>query len=143
MGRFLRRTKINELPQLINILKGDMSVIGYRSQDRKQYESYPAEVRKVLAKSRPGLSGIGPIVFRSEEQILQKFPDHQNRDELYKTVITPYKGQLEVWYSKHRNIFMYFELIFMTVRVVLNPSDDSWKKLKGIPSVPAELEKYL
>nr|WP_297703735.1 sugar transferase [uncultured Butyrivibrio sp.] len=143
MGKFLRKTKINELPQLINILKGDMSVIGYRPQVRKQYESYPDEVRKAMAKSRPGLSGIGPIVFRSEEQILQQFKTHEERDEFYKKVITPYKGQLEVWYSKHRNILMYFRLIFMTVQVVLDPENKAWKSLRGIPKVPKELEAYL
>jgi lipopolysaccharide/colanic/teichoic acid biosynthesis glycosyltransferase len=142
MGKFLRKTKINELPQLVNILKGDMSVIGYRPQVKKQYDSYEPEVRKAMAKCRPGLSGIGPIVFRSEEQILQSFKTHEERDKFYKEIITPYKGQLEVWYSKHRNVFMYFTLIFMTVRVVLNPKDDSWKKLRGIPEVPSELEKY-
>ena len=97
MGRFLRKTKINELPQLLNILKGDMSVIGYRPQVKKQYDSYSNEVRSALAKSRPGLSGIGPIVFRSEEEILQQFKTHEERDEFYKNVITPYKGQLEVF----------------------------------------------
>lgn len=143
MGRFLRKTKINELPQLLNILKGDMSIIGYRPQVRSQYDSYPEEVRAALAKSRPGLSGIGPIVFRSEEQILQQFPTHEERDHFYKTVITPYKGALEVWYSKHKNVFMYFRLIFMTVEVVLKPDSKSWMKLKGIPAVPKELEEHL
>lgn len=143
MGKFLRKTKINELPQLLNILKGDMSIIGYRPQVKKQYDSYPEEVRTALAKSRPGLSGIGPIVFRSEEQILQKFSTHEERDAFYKNVITPYKGQLEVWYSHHRNIVMYFRLIFMTVEVVINPESKSWKNLKGIPVVPKELEQYL
>ena len=143
MGRFLRKTKINELPQLLNILKGDMSVIGYRPQVKKQYDSYSDEVRAALAKSRPGLSGIGPIVFRSEEEILQQFKTHEERDEFYKNVITPYKGQLEVWYSEHRSVGMYFRLIFMTVEVVLNPKSKGWKKLKGIPEAPAELEKYL
>ena len=143
MGKFLRKTKINELPQLLNILKGDMSIIGYRPQVKKQYESYSPEVKKAMSKCRPGLSGIGPIVFRSEEQILQRFETHEERDEFYKNVITPYKGQLEVWYSKHRNVFMYFRLIFMTVEVVTNPENKSWKKLKGIPQPPAELEAYL
>ena len=143
MGKFLRKTKINELPQLLNILKGDMSVIGYRPQVKKQYDSYEPEVREAMAKCRPGLSGIGPIVFRSEEQILQQFKTHEERDEFYKKVITPYKGQLEVWYSKHRSVLMYFRLIFMTVGVVLKPDSGSWKKLKGIPQPPPELEKYL
>ena len=143
MGRFLRKTKINELPQLINIFTGEMSVIGYRPQVKKQYDAYPEEVKKCLSKNRPGLSGIGPIVFRSEEQILQKFESFEERDKFYYEVITPYKGELEKWYTKHRNVFMYFRLIFMTVEVVLNPNSRSWKKLRGIPQVPKELEPYL
>ena len=143
MGKILRKTKINELPQLLNILAGDMSIIGYRPQVKTQYDTYSPEVKKAMAKSRPGLSGIGPIVFRSEEEILQQFATHEERDEFYKTVITPYKGQLEVWYSKHRSVVMYFRLIFMTVRVVLDPKDKSWKQLKDIPQVPKELEGYL
>lgn len=143
MGKFLRKTKINELPQLLNILKGDMSIIGYRPQVKKQYDSYTEDVKEALKKTRPGLSGIGPIVFRSEEQILQRFSDFEKRDEFYKNVITPYKGKLEVWYSKHRNVIMFFRLIFMTVGVVLNPNSKSWKKLKGIPQPPAELEEYM
>lgn len=143
MGKFLRKTKINELPQLLNIFKGDMSIIGYRPQVKKQYDAYPTEVKNELAKSRPGLSGIGPIVFRSEEQILHSFKTYEERDEFYKNIITPYKGQLEVWYSKHRNVIMYFKLIFMTVGVVLNSDDKSWKRLKGIPKPPKELEQYL
>ena len=142
MGRFLRKTKINELPQLLNILKGDMSVIGYRPQVKKQYDSYSDEVRSALAMNRPGLSGIGPIVFRSEEEILQQFPTHEERDEFYKNVITPYKGALEVWYSENKSLGLYFRLIFMTVGVVLNPASRSWMKLKGIPKPPAELEKF-
>ena len=143
MGKFLRKTKINELPQLINIFTGEMSVIGYRPQVKKQYDQYSDEVKECLSMNRPGLSGIGPIVFRSEEQILQSFTDYEERDKFYYDVIMPYKGALEVWYSKHRNIRMYFHLIFMTVEVVLNPKSKSWKKLKGIPEVPKELEAYL
>ena len=77
MGKFLRKTKINELPQLINILKGDMSIIGYRPTVKKQYEDYPEEARKKLSTSLPGLSGIGSIVFRNEEEILQEASDDE------------------------------------------------------------------
>lgn len=143
MGRFLRATKINELPQLINIFKGDMSVIGYRPLVPDGYDMYSSEVKKILAKSRPGLSGIGSIVFRNEEQIVQQFDSYENKDNFYRNVIMPYKGELEVWYVKHRNVFMYFKLIFMTVGVVLNPSNKSWKELKDIPAVPKDLEAFV
>lgn len=143
MGNFLRKTKINELPQLLNILSGDMSVIGYRPLVKKGYDTYPEEVKAQLKDSRPGLSGIGSIVFRSEEQIVQKYDSFEEKDEFYRTVIMPYKGQLEVWYTKHRTVSMYFRLIFMTVEAVLNPNSKSWKKLKDIPEVPENLRDVL
>ena len=84
MGRFLRKTKINELPQLINILKGEMSVIGYRPQVRQQYMYFPEKYRKIMEKDVPGLSGMGAIVFRSEEELLLKVP---NKEEFYERVV--------------------------------------------------------
>jgi len=143
MGKFLRKTKINELPQLINILVGDMSVIGYRPLVMQDYREYPEDVKEKLKLSRPGLSGIGSIVFRNEEEIVQNFDSYEDKDKFYKSIIVPYKGKLEVWYTEHRNIFMYFRLIFMTVKSVLKPGSDSWKHLKNIPAVPKELEQYM
>ncbi|MCR5236766.1 MAG: sugar transferase [Lachnospiraceae bacterium] len=142
MGRFLRRTKINELPQLLNILLGDMSIIGYRPIVAKEYNGYKPDVRKVLAKSRPGLSGIGSIVFRNEEEILQSFNSHKEKDCFYYQNILPYKGELESWYVNNKSMFMYWRLIFMTVVAVLKGKCD-WKKLKGIPPVPDNLKGVL
>lgn len=142
MGRFLRKTKINELPQLINILKGDMSVIGYRPLVMKEYKEYSPEIKEVLAKSRPGLSGIGSIVFRNEEEILQIFETHEEKDKFYYDYILPYKGQLEAWYVDHKGIVMYWRLIFMTMGAVLM-GNVNWRKLKDIPEVPSDLEKYI
>ncbi len=143
MGRFLRKTKINELPQLINILKGDMSIIGYRPLVPRGYAMYPDDVKKQLKNGRPGLSGIGSIVFRNEEQIVEEFDAYEDKDKFYRTVIMPYKGALEVWYTKHRNVVMYWRLIFMTVEAVLNPGSDSWKKLRNIPPIPDNLKDVL
>lgn len=142
MGRFLRKTKINELPQLINILTGDMSIIGYRPLVVKEFKEYKQEVKKELAKSRPGLSGIGSIVFRNEEEILQSFESHEEKDQFYFDYIMPYKGELECWYVKNKNIFMYWRLIVMTIEAVLKGNTD-WKRLRGIPQPPKELEGYL
>ena len=136
MGKFLRKTKINELPQLLNILAGDMSIIGYRPTVKEHFSHYPKEARQKLSKSRPGLSGIGSIVFRNEEEILQQVED---KDAFHRDVITPYKAELECWYVKHRNIFMYFKMIELTVDAVLHPESREWKKLKDIPQVPKEL----
>ncbi len=143
MGKFLRKTKINELPQLINILNGDMSVIGYRPLVPRGYAMYPDSVKEQLKNGRPGLSGIGSIVFRNEEQIVQNFENYEDKDTFYRTVIMPYKGELEVWYTKHRNVFMYWKLIFLTIEAVLNPESTSWKRLKGIPEIPDNLQNIL
>jgi lipopolysaccharide/colanic/teichoic acid biosynthesis glycosyltransferase len=70
VGRFLRKTKINELPQLLNILKGDMSVVGPRPQTRRCFDAFPADSQAEIIKVRPGLSGIGSIVFRGEEDMM-------------------------------------------------------------------------
>lgn len=142
MGKFLRKTKINELPQLLNIFIGQMSVIGYRPTVRQHYEAYSDEFKEKAKNAVPGLSGIGSIVFRNEEEILQKCG--QDKDYFHQQVIVPYKSQLECWYMDHKNLGNYFKLIFMTVEVVLNPSSRKWRKaFKDLPSVPAELEAYI
>lgn len=143
MGRFLRATKINELPQLLNILFGDMSIIGYRPLVPKGYNMYTEDVKEQLKESRPGLSGIGSIVFRNEEQIVQRYDSFEEKDQFYRTVIMPYKGKLEAWYTKHRNVVLYWKLIFMTIEAVLKPESSSWKKLKDIPPVPERLKGIL
>jgi lipopolysaccharide/colanic/teichoic acid biosynthesis glycosyltransferase len=141
MGKFLRKTKINELPQLINIFIGQMSVIGYRPLVRRSYEDYPETIKKSLYNSTPGLSGLGSIVFRNEEEMLRKV---DNVEEFYKTVVLPYKGELEKYYIEHKTVGLYFKLIFMTVEAVLSPNSKSWKiKLKDLPKVPKELEQYI
>ena len=144
MGRFLRKTKINELPQLINIFKGDMSVIGYRPYVPVHYEQYSEDVKKVMASSRPGLSGIGSIAFRNEEEILHKFKDAKEKDDFHNNVITPYKGKLETWYIRHKNIGLYFKLIFMTIDAVLHPKSKKWRtSFKDLPPVPEKLKPYI
>jgi lipopolysaccharide/colanic/teichoic acid biosynthesis glycosyltransferase len=141
MGKFLRKTKINELPQLINIFIGQMSVIGYRPLVRSGYDSYPEETKKVLYNAKPGLSGLGSIAFRNEEEILKRIED---KEKFYKTVIMPYKAKLEEYYIEHKSLGLYFKLVFMTVEAVLRPNSKNWKtKLKGLPKVPKELEQYI
>lgn len=141
MGNFLRKTKINELPQLINIFLGQMSVVGYRPFAVKHYALYPPQVQDTISTIAPGLSGIGSIVFRNEEHILHT---REDREDFHDNVITPYKGQLECWYVKNRNLKNYFLIIFCTVLVVLKPQNTSWKKyFKNLPPVPDSLKDYI
>jgi len=142
MGKFLRKTKINELPQLLNILAGQMSIVGYRPTVREHYNAYPEEVRKKIAGSRPGLTGLGAIVFRNEEEILQRVAD---KNDFHQRIIMPYKGELESWYADHRGLRLYFKVICVTAWVVLRPSSDIWMRAFGkeLPPVPAELQQII
>ena len=141
-GRILRKTKINELPQLINILKGDMSIIGPRPQTPRCFLAFPKKSQEAIKQVKPGLSGIGSVVFRNEEEIL----DDPTIDRLkfYDEVIAPYKGELEEWFIKNRNLYTYFMLIFLTAWAVINPKTKlHFKIFKDLPKPPKELEEKL
>jgi lipopolysaccharide/colanic/teichoic acid biosynthesis glycosyltransferase len=141
IGGFLRKTKINELPQLINIFKGDMSVIGPRPQTQRCFDAFPLTSQNKIIKVRPGLSGIGSIIFRNEEDMMHA---NSNPDKFYDEIIMPYKGSLENWYVSHQNIISYFSLIGLTIWVVLGFSSDLiWKLFKDLPSSPEELDEWI
>lgn len=141
-GRILRKTKINELPQIINVLKGDMGLIGPRPVTPTHFSFYSEEAKEIIGKMRPGLSGAGSILFRDEESLMADIdiPHH----EFYKRYISPYKGDLEIWYYKNQSLWLDVKLIAFTVLAVLNPSFDVHKYLKGLPERerPEILNKY-
>ena len=118
IGVFLRKTKINELPQIINILKGDISLVGPRPLVTKTFSAYNEEVQSKIYNVKPGLTGIGSIIFRDEESIISAVTDEDPHD-FYKRVIAPYKGELEMWYQDHRSLYLDFQLIFMTAWVIV------------------------
>lgn len=139
VGRLLRKTKINELPQLLNILKGDMSVIGPRPQTRRCFSAFPADVQAEIIKVRPGLSGVGSIVFRDEEEMMDAAAD-PNR--LYDEVIMPYKGKLEAWYVQHQGLYTYVACIFLTVWAIIFPKSRAvWQVFRGLPEPERELRR--
>ena len=133
IGRFLRKTKLNELPQLYNVLRGDMSLIGPRPQARAHFDVFPAHVRAGLVKVRPGLSGIGSIVFRDEELLLSK--PGRDPERYYAEVIAPYKGELELWYIARRGVWLYLVLIALTLWAVVWPGEIPYRAL--LPDLPA------
>ena len=141
LGGFLRMTKINELPQLINIFWGDMSVIGPRPQTKRCFGALPAQSQKEIIKVRPGLSGIGSIVFRNEEEMMHA---NNDPDKFYDEIIMPYKGKLEEWYVRNLSIKLYFKLILLTIHVVLfNNVKTVWVMFKKLPEPPSVLIKWL
>lgn len=131
-GRFLRRTKLNELPQLVNVLLGDMSLIGPRPQAPGHFEVFPAHVKAELVKVRPGLSGIGSIVFRDEESLLSV--PGRDPERYYREVIAPYKGELELWFIRRRGLALYLKLIALTIWVVVWPGRVPYRSI--FPDLP-------
>lgn len=141
VGKFLRKTKINELPQLLNILLGDMSVIGPRPLTAETFDSYSAETQEIIKKVRPGLSGIGSIIFRAEEEIMHR---SLASVDFYFNIIAPYKGSLEKWFVSNKGIYVYFLAIFITIWAVIFPRTKiAWRVFKNLPEPPVELKKAL
>jgi lipopolysaccharide/colanic/teichoic acid biosynthesis glycosyltransferase len=141
MGHFLRKTKINELPQLLNILFGHMSVIGPRPQTQRCFDAFTRASQNAIIQVRPGLSGIGSIIFSDEENLL-----HGQADSVrfYDEVIAPYKGALEEWFVVNQSLHTYFKLIGLTVCVVLfSDSGLVWRVFRALPRPPVQLATQL
>lgn len=132
MGGFLRKTKLNELPQVLNVLKGDMSIVGPRPLVDKTFNAYPEHMRALVYQSKPGITGIGSIVFRDEEELISKatMPPH----EFYEKVIAPYKGALELWYNRKKSFGVDLKIIFLTAWVILFPKSTLMYKI--FPDLP-------
>ena len=135
MGDFLRKSKINELPQLFNIFFGQMSFVGHRPVMLISFEAYPDEIQKVIYNVKPGLTGIGSIIFRDEEELIT---DVKNNGgdlwDFYKGKIYPFKGQLEIWYQNNKSFMLDLKLIFLTAWVILAPTSKLYEKwFKDLP----------
>ena len=128
VGGFLRKTKINELPQIINILKGDISIVGPRPLVTKTFSAYSEEIQEKIYNVKPGLTGIGSIVFRDEETLISNAKD-EDPHEFYMRVIAPYKGELEMWYQDHKSFLLDLQLIFFTAWVIIFPESRLYEKL--------------
>jgi lipopolysaccharide/colanic/teichoic acid biosynthesis glycosyltransferase len=139
-GRFLRRTKLNELPQIFNILLGDMSFIGSRPLMRVDFEKYRDEVQAMIYRTPPGLTGIASVVFRDEERWISNAEG--DKHEYYRLHITPYKGELELWYQKNISFYTDMMILFLTAWAIIFPESELvYKIFKDLPERPEELKK--
>ena len=139
LGTFLRKTKINELPQIFNILRGDISIVGPRPMVPNTFQKYSKEAQAALKKVKPGLTGVGSIIFRDEEKFLE---GKSNPQEFYDNFIIPYKNDLEIWFTKKSSLKTYFLIIFLTAWVIIFSSSKLPNKLlKGLPSPPDQLNR--
>jgi len=141
VGKFLRKTKVNELPQLLNIFLGEMSIIGPRPLTSQTFASYAPNTQQIVKQVRPGLSGIGSIIFRNEEEIMHGALASVN---FYDNIIAPYKGSLEEWFVLNKGLYIYFLAIFMTIWAIFVPTSKlAWKIFKDLPEPSFELKHML
>lgn len=119
MGAFLRKTKINELPQLVNVLKGEMSIVGPRPVMEVSFLTYPQDVQKLIYNVKPGLTGLGSIIFRDEEVLITKVKDSGMDPVIfYKKNIYPFKGELEEYYQDNYGFIIDFKIFVATIIIV-------------------------
>ena len=112
IGYVLRKTKIDELPQLLNVLKGDMSLVGPRPEVRKYTDMYTDEQRKVLCV-RPGITDYASIEYVNENELLSKADDPER---MYIEKVMPDKIKLNMKYLEHYTVGEYFKIIFLTFK---------------------------
>lgn len=115
LGRFLRKTKLDELPQLFNVFKGDMSIVGPRPEVQKWTEIYP-EKWAIVHTVRPGITDYASIHFRNEEEILAA---SENPHETYKNEILPKKLDLNIQYVNNKTFCEDIKIIFKTLLAII------------------------
>lgn len=129
-GKLLRITKVNELPQIVNVFKGDMSIVGPRPLMDVSVKLYPEEIRNKIYNCKPGMTGIGSLIFRDEEKMISDAPDPK---AMYATIY-PYKGALEMWYQKHASLYTDIMIIFLTAWSIIFPKNNLVNKIfKDLP----------
>lgn len=118
-GKFLRISKLNEIPQVFNVFSGQMSIVGPRPLMAVSFSQYPEEVRQVIYNSKPGMTGIGSLIFRDEEKLVS---DAEDPKAMY-TLIYAHKGALELWYQRHASFYTDVMIIFLTAWTILFPKN--------------------
>jgi lipopolysaccharide/colanic/teichoic acid biosynthesis glycosyltransferase len=129
-GKILRITKLNELPQIFNVFAGDMSIVGPRPLMEVSFKQYPDEVQQKIYNVKPGMTGIGSLIFRDEEKLVSEAPDPR---VMYKNIYL-YKGNLELWYQKNASLYTDMMIIFLTAWSILFPGNNLHGKIfKDLP----------
>lgn len=127
VGRFIRRWKLDELSQLWNVLKGDMSLVGPRPQVQSEVATYTAE-EMVLLEAKPGITDFASIVFADEAEILRGASD---ADLAYRRLIRPWKSRLGLFYIKNHSMWLDLQLIALTLVRIVAPG----RALAGVGGV--------
>ena len=132
VGKLLRKLKLNEFPQFINVFLGDMSLVGPRPLVRNQYDVIPNGMKLKINHLLPGITGVGSVIFRDEERFLNNNQVASN--DFYAKEIVPFKAKLECWYADKESILIDFKLIIITIIMVGLPNTKIYNVfLKDIP----------
>ena len=116
VGKFVRRYKLDELPQLWNVLKGEMSLVGPRPNVKRETDLYTTQ-EKLLLTVCPGITDFSSIVFSDENDILK---DSADPDIDYNQLIRPWKSRLGIFYVQHASVWLDIRLIALTVSAILS-----------------------
>jgi lipopolysaccharide/colanic/teichoic acid biosynthesis glycosyltransferase len=119
LGVWLRKSKINELPQLINVLRGDMSFVGPRPLPPSEVSIYLPDVAKKIYSIKPGITGLASLYFHNEEMLLSR--NKESAENTFKNIIMPKKAAFELWYVDNRKFLMDLKIIIATLLVVCIP----------------------
>ena len=141
VGRVLRMTKLNELPQVLNVLLGDMSIVGWRPLMPVGFAEYSDHIKENIVKQKPGITGIGSIVFRDEEAIITDAQQlGKDLRTTYREDIMPYKGMVELWYNERRTMLVDLQIIFITAYAILSPRNNLLQRwFPGLPEPGSSL----
>jgi lipopolysaccharide/colanic/teichoic acid biosynthesis glycosyltransferase len=115
-GRLLRATKVDELPQLWNVIRGEMSLVGPRPESPRYVAQYTSEQREALC-ARPGITGLTQIYFRHEERLLRG----QQVERYYETVLLPVKLAIDIYYVRHQSLWLDLKILALTLVALIHP----------------------
>ena len=141
IGKFLRKTKLNEFPQFWDVLVGKLSLVGWRPLMRSGFANYPEEVQTKILTMKPGLTGLGSLFFRNEESIVEK-AESQGMDlhRCYREEIMPFKGALECWYVDNHGPIVDSKIVIATALAVLAPNWKGYRNwFRDLPKPESEL----
>ncbi len=133
VGRRLSALKIDELPQMWNTFVGEMSLVGPRPLTSRAFHCYSPRVQEIVKSMKPGVTGVGSLVFRNEDRILAQAPGDPK--EYYDKVIIPLKGELETWYFAHRSLQVDLLILACTLVAVPWPRSRLHFRLRGVADI--------
>ncbi len=140
LGRILRKTKINEIPQLLNVFFGDMTIVGPRPLVPNGEKQYGVKNSKIIRSVKPGVTGIGSLVLKDEESY---YAHRSDALDFYKDVISPYKFILEKWYIERKTIGLDLKILILTVLAVLKVDFNLWNFFPDLPKIPERMNNSL